>query len=234
MHFFLTDELTDPLVLRGDEHHHVSRVLRLKVGERILVGDGRGDVVEAVIEDVGREETRCRAEAMHRHFNEPFVEITLLQGVLKNPSKMDWLVEKGTELGMASFVPLITEYTIAQSVKTERLRKLAEAATKQCLRGRIPDIREAQSLREVLDRLDGTRLLAFHEQAPGHATPEALTLDERQLALFVGPEGGFSEPEIDLFRARGADILSLGPRRLRGETAAIAALARVGKMTDDK
>lgn len=229
--FLSTDITSDHIRIGGAEHHHLARVLRLAPGERILLGDGRGDVVEAVIEDVGREETRCRADVVHRQFNEAPVGVTLLQGVLKNPSKMDWLVEKGTELGMASFVPLITEYTIAQSVKTERLRKLAEAATKQCLRGRIPHIGETRTLPEVLDALGDTRLLAFHEQAPPDATLEALTLDERPLALFIGPEGGFSDAEIDLLRTRGAHILTLGPRRLRGETAALAALAKLnGKM----
>ncbi|MBR9974645.1 MAG: 16S rRNA (uracil(1498)-N(3))-methyltransferase [Bacteroidetes bacterium] len=228
MHYFLAPTISAPtIILTGPEHHHLFRVLRLKVGVRILVGDGGGDVVEAVIEDVGREETRCTAEAKHRRFNELPVEVTLLQGVLKNPSKMDWLLEKGTELGMTSFIPLMTERTVAHGVKTDRLRKLAEAATKQCLRGKIPDIGEARALPDVVDHLGGMRLLAFHEQAPGHATLEALTFDERPLALFIGPEGGFSDVEIDLLRARGADILSLGPRRLRGETAAIVALARV-------
>jgi 16S rRNA (uracil1498-N3)-methyltransferase len=231
MHYFITNELSQPLIIRGDEHHHLSRVLRLGVGDIVLVGDGRGDVVEAVIEAIDHGATRCRVLAVHARYNEPPVAITLLQGALKNPSKMDWVVEKGTELGMSSFVPLLSEHTVAQSVKTGRLRKLAEAATKQCLRGRIPDICDPLSFTEAVEVYASARVLMFHESAPLDATIETLALDERPLAVFIGPEGGFSEPEVDLLRSRGADILSLGPRRLRGETAALAVLARLnGKM----
>ncbi|MDX9760294.1 MAG: RsmE family RNA methyltransferase [Bacteroidota bacterium] len=232
MNYFLIPNLASPQILiQGDEHHHLSRVLRLRVGDTVLVGDGRGDVAEAVIEEVEQNVTRCRVLAVHEQFNEPPLEVTLLQGVLKNPSKMDWLVEKSTELGVTSIVPLMTEHTVAHSVKTDRLRKLAETATKQCLRGRIPDISDPLSLPDAIKNYAVSRLLMFHESAPVNATIEALELDERPLAIFIGPEGGFSETEVELLHSRGADILSLGPRRLRGETAGLAALARLnGRM----
>lgn len=237
MHLFITGDLTEPLVLRGEEHHHLSRVLRLRVGETVLVGDGRGDVAEAVIEEVEQNVTRCRVLAVHERFNEPPVEVTLLQGALKNPSKMDWLVEKATELGVTCVVPLMTEHTVAHSVKTDRLRKLAETATKQCLRGRIPDIIDPLSISDAVEKYAASRLLMFHESAPLDATIEALVLDERPLAVFIGPEGGFSSTEVDLLQSRGADILSLGPRRLRGETAGLVALARINgrfQITNDR
>jgi 16S rRNA (uracil1498-N3)-methyltransferase len=140
---------------------------------------------------------------------------------------LDWLVEKGTELGMTTFIPLLTEHTIARSVKIERLQKLAETATKQCIRGRIPLVRNPQHLSSAIGELRESRLLLFHESAPLDAVPERLILDERPLALFVGPEGGFSETEVTLLRDHGADILSLGPRRLRGETAGLVAMSRM-------
>jgi len=218
-------------------------------------------MAEAVIEEIGKDETRCRVTAVHERFNEPPVEVTLLQGVLKNPGKMDWLAEKGTELGMTAFVPLLTEFTVARSVKTARLQRIAETATKQCFRGHIPTVHEAQSFDDALRRLlpesgtadagvrplpesgpqdadidsrpecgeadAGVRLLLFHESAPLDAVPETLEFDGRPLALFVGPEGGFSLAEVASLRAHGADVLSLGPRRLRGETAGVVALARI-------
>ncbi|MFZ1730074.1 MAG: RsmE family RNA methyltransferase [Bacteroidota bacterium] len=228
MHLFLTNDISVTTVrINGDEHHHLSRVVRLRVDDTVYVTDGGGNAVEAVIEEIGHGETRCRVTASHENFNEPRVPVTLLQGVLKNPGKMDWLVEKGTELGMTEFVPLLTERTIARSVKIDRLQKLAETATKQCLRGRIPKIQSPISLAEAVQAQAGARLLLFHEDAPLDATPEALVRDGRPLALFIGPEGGFSNEEVELLRSLGADILSLGPRRLRGETAGLAALARI-------
>lgn len=233
MNYFLIPNLASlQILIQNDEHHHLSRVLRLRAGETVLVGDGRGDVAEAVIEEVEQNVTRCRVIALHERFNESPVEVTLLQGVLKNPSKMDWLVEKATELGVTSIVPLMTEHTVAHSVKTDRLRKLAETATKQCLRGRIPDISDPLSLPDAVDDYAASRLLVFHESAPLDATIETLVLDGRPIAVFIGPEGGFSSAEVDLLHSRGADVLSLGPRRLRGETAGLAALARLfGRMT---
>ena len=228
MHYFLIPILPKThILIQNEEHHHLSRVLRLRVGETVLVGDGRGDVAEAVIEEVEQNVTRCRVLALHEQFNEAPVAITLLQGALKNPSKMDWLVEKATELGVTSIVPLMTKHTVAHSVKTDRLRKLSETATKQCLRGRIPDICDPLSLPVAVEQFAASRLLMFHESAPLGATIEALVLDERPLAVFIGPEGGFSSAEVDLLHSRGADILSLGPRRLRGETAGLVALARL-------
>ncbi len=211
----------------GLEHQHLSRVLRLREGESVLLNDGSGSVYEAVIERIEREATFCRVEAKHDHFNEPSVPVVLLQGILKNPGKMDWIVEKGTELGMTEFIPLRTRRAVTLSVKTARLRNLAEAAVKQCLRAVVPEIRDALTMEEAQAALSAHRKLLFHETAPRDATPESLAFDDRPLALFIGPEGGFSDEEVESMRTLGADIVSLGPRRLRGETAAIAALARV-------
>ena len=226
MHLFLIDDIDQPVV-RGDDHRHLSRVLRLQPGDTLLLSQGDGRVAEAVILALDREETRCRTTAVHAQYNEPPVAVTVCQGILKNHSKLDWLVEKGTELGMHAFIPMHTERTIGKSVKTERLQHLAVAAAKQCHRGRTPAVRSAQHLTAIPGSMSGTRLLLFHESAEAEAVPEALTLGSEPIALFLGPEGGFSEEEVVLLRSHGAEVLSLGPRRLRGETAALAALTRV-------
>ncbi|MBR9978481.1 MAG: 16S rRNA (uracil(1498)-N(3))-methyltransferase [Bacteroidetes bacterium] len=229
MHLLFSATLTQPITrIEGEEHHHLHHVLRLNVGDALLLSCGDGRVAEAVIEEAGATETRCRLGVMHAAYNELPVPVTLLQGVLKNPGKVDWLVEKATELGMTDFIPLATARTISHRVKTGRLQKLVRAAAKQCLRGRIPCIHELHSLTEAMAVLAGTRLLVFHETASPDSTPESLAWDARPLAIFIGPEGGFEDDEIALLRSHGAEVLSLGPRRLRGETAGIVALARVG------
>lgn len=231
MHLFLLDDFSDP-TLRAEEHRHVSRVLRLQAGDAVLLSAGDGRVAEAAIVEVDREETRCRVTAVHEAYNEPPVEVTLCQGILKNHGKMDWLVEKGTELGMRRFLPLRTARCVAQSVRRDRLQKLAETAAKQCQRGRIPEVRNPLHLTAAPGGFDGARLLLFHESAPADAVPEALMLDARPIALLIGPEGGFDENEVAALREHGAEVLSLGPRRLRGETAGLAALTRVMAMIE--
>ncbi|MCB2205716.1 16S rRNA (uracil(1498)-N(3))-methyltransferase [bacterium] len=226
MHLFHTQSLSTP-VLRDEEHKHLSRVLRLREGEHVLLSQGDGRVAEAVVEVIGRDETHCRITELHEEYHEPPVQVTLCQGILKNHHKMDWLVEKGTELGMFSFVPLHTQRTVAKSVKSDRLQKLAATAAKQCQRGRIPSVRNATHLSSATAEYKASRLVLLHESADPDARPETLDWDHTPIALFVGPEGGFSEDEVALLRDHGADILSLGPRRLRGETAGIVALARL-------
>jgi 16S rRNA (uracil1498-N3)-methyltransferase len=229
MNLLFTSVLTQPTArLEDGEHHHLHRVLRLRTGDPLLLSCGDGRVAEATIEHSSDTETRCRLGTIHEEYNELPVRVTLLQGVLKQPGKVDWLVEKATELGMTDFIPLATARSIGRGVKSGRLGNIARAATKQCLRGRIPVIHRLLTLHEAISLLLDARLLVFHESAASDAVPEKLAYDDRPLAIFIGPEGGFDDGEIELLASRGADVLSLGPRRLRSETAGIVALARVG------
>ncbi len=231
MHLFLIDSdvLDGCVTVRGEEHHHLSRSARLREGDAVLLGDGKGMVYEATVAVVLRDETQCSVTRILPAFHEAPVAVHVLQGVLKNPAKMDWLVEKVTELGAASITPLLTEHTVARNVKCARLRKLAEEASKQCLRGHVPDVYDAREWTSAVAALReaDVRMLLFHEAADTARTPETLRYDARPLALFIGPEGGFSEDEVAQLLDCGAELLSLGPRRLRGETAAVAATARV-------
>jgi len=231
--FFVSNTSDTGLInVTGEEHQHLSRVLRLHEGDSVLLNDGSGSVYEAVIERLERDAACCRVIQINTRFNEPALPVVLLQAIMKNPGKMDWIVEKGTELGMTELIPILTQRSVRVSVKTSRLRNLAAAAVKQCLRAVVPVIREAVSLSEAVEVLGQHRLLLFHEAASLQSMPETLVLDDRPLALFIGPEGGFSDEEVEMLRGLGADVLSLGSRRLRGETAAIAALTRVLAQVD--
>jgi 16S rRNA (uracil1498-N3)-methyltransferase len=226
--FFVDDGIeNERILIRDTEHFHLSRVLRLREGDELLLNNRSGVVHEARIERIDRDETCCRILHTFHDFNEARVDALLLQGILKNPGKMDWLIEKGVEIGMNGCIPLITQRSIPSSVRTERLRRISETAVKQCLRARIPVISDAMDIQHALPLLTGHRMLLFHESAALDSIPELLVCDERPIALFVGPEGGFTDEEVATLVDAGAEALSLGPRRLRGETAAIAALARV-------
>jgi 16S rRNA (uracil1498-N3)-methyltransferase len=229
MNLFFSREFTATNSARvtGQEHLHLSRVLRLREGDLILINDLEGAVYNAVIHSIEKEATICTVKEKLRHFNEPQIPVILALAIMKNPGKMDWVIEKGTELGMSAFQPLLTVRTVPSSVKTARLRNLAETAVKQCLRSIVPTIHEALKLDQALLSVGKHRLLACHEGADAACTPERLIFDTRPVAVFVGPEGGFAEEEIKVFREHRADIVSLGPRRLRGETAAVAVLTRV-------
>ena len=229
--FFLDTAPVDgrTLVLRGDEHHHLARVMRMKAGERLLAADGRGTMYRAVIDRVAAEETHCSIEEVLPALNEPARHVTLVQAVLKNPGKMDWIVEKAVELGVSRILPVRTARTLAASDKSVRWNSIALAAMKQCGRCLCPPVAAVDVLPLALEALEGTVLLLCHEAAPVAATLER-ALDavsaEAPLALLIGPEGGFDAEEEALLRARGCMVVSLGTRRIRSETAAVAALAR--------
>jgi 16S rRNA (uracil1498-N3)-methyltransferase len=139
-------------------------------------------------------------------------------------TQTDWLVEKATELGVARLLPVITSRTIAERVRLERLEAIAIEASEQCGRTRLPDFAEPVSLRHLLEGRDEARTLYFADEAGGEWAPGAF---KRGPALLVtGPEGGFTDEERTAIRAAPNSIaVSLGPRILRAETAALAALA---------
>jgi 16S rRNA (uracil1498-N3)-methyltransferase len=151
-------------------------------------------------------------------------------GILKNPSKFDFLVEKATELGVHAVIPLRTERTIPRTAKSERWRKLALAAMKQCGRSFRPEVRELTTLAALIGESGHYDVkLVAHERAggegPGMPRPGDLTAPPKSVLILIGPEGGFSDEEVSLCRGSGFTTVWLGERRLRTETAAIASLA---------
>ena len=221
---------TTSVTIQGEEHLHLSRVMRKRAGEEVQVTDGRGKMFVCLVESVERDRTVCRIVSAFEEYNEAAFPIILIQSILKNPNKMDWIVEKAVELGVHEIATVTTEHSVTQTAKIDRLNKLAHAATKQSLRSRIPAVLEVQQFAAALARFQRRIVLFFDESADPGVTLEAVLAEldlGRGVVLCIGPEGGFSPAERDLALSGGAFAVSLGPRRLRSETAAVAALARV-------
>jgi 16S rRNA (uracil1498-N3)-methyltransferase len=214
--------------LEGDESRHLTRVRRLGPGAVVEVFDGAGWAASAEVIEVGKD----RVDLVVR--GEPLADrtaacrLTLATAVPKG-ERFDWLVEKATELGVERLVPIVTERSVVdpRATKLQRLRRLVVEASKQCGRNRLM----------VLDRpiawdlwlkepLLATQRLAAH---PGGAPPQVWTRARRggEVALAVGPEGGFTEDEIASARAAGWEIASLGTTLLRIETAGLVGCAAI-------
>jgi len=210
------------------------QVLRLQPGDAITLFhggiDGPGGEFEATVTRMGRSEVLARIGTHHAVEREAARAVHLLAGITAN-ERMDWLVEKATELGVASITPLLAERSVLK-LKGERADKklahwqaVAVAACEQCGRNRVPTLHPAQTLADWLQAppQDGQRLLLslrpgtqpLHAAAPGHTG----------LVFLSGPEGGLSGTEEDLALAHGFAPVTLGPRVLRAETAPLAALA---------
>jgi 16S rRNA (uracil1498-N3)-methyltransferase len=216
---------TEELVIDGGELRHMVQVMRAREGDEILVTDGKGSRFRAVIRAIAGSTARCRI--LSRENDGGGAEVVLGVGILKNPARFDFLVEKVTELGVTRIVPLLTSRTVPRHAKEERWQRLALAAMKQSGRSVLPHVAPLTPFAEFLAQIPphALRLLAD----PGTSRPGAQELlpgsGHSLLAFCIGPEGGFTPEEVSAASAAGFLAVSLGQARLRTETAAIAAAA---------
>jgi 16S rRNA (uracil1498-N3)-methyltransferase len=211
------------LTIEGDEFSHLTHVMRKQPGDIIRVADGVGTAYEVTITDMSKRSAQCVINATHHLLNEPGIDVTAGVAILKNSSKFDFIVEKLTELGVNTIVPITTERTIPRHAKSDRWRKLALAAMKQSCRCVLPIIRDLNSFSEYINssRQESLRILP-HEKVESPSLMNVVRGKEFQSGMLcIGPEGGFTDGEVALGERAGFVPASLGPRRLRTETAAI-------------
>lgn len=219
--------LTGSISVEGEQAHYLGRVLRLAPGDAVFLLDGRGSRCRAVILSIDRKRVMLEPGEVETLDTESALRITLVQGLPKG-EKMDWIVQKATELGVAAIAPVITERSqVRHGNSAERWRKIAVSAAAQSGRGVIPEILEPQTLGAFYRTHDSSeRGILFWE---GAATPlaNAITGWGRggNLCALVGPEGGFSADEAGEALKHGFVPASLGKRILRAETAAVSVAA---------
>jgi 16S rRNA (uracil1498-N3)-methyltransferase len=222
------------IALAKDQAHYLGTVLRLKPGERILLFNGNDGEWCAGLTAIGRKGAEARLEHQTRP-QENGPDLHYLFAPLKR-ARLDYMAQKATELGASALRPVITRHTMAERVKTERLRANAIEAAEQCGILRVPEVMEPEKLSKLLAAWDATRLLIFADESAPHASPiEALkTRRPGPLAMLIGPEGGFEREERAALLAKSFVLpISLGPRVMRADTAAVAALALVNAALGD-
>ncbi|MET0301980.1 MAG: 16S rRNA (uracil(1498)-N(3))-methyltransferase [Methyloceanibacter sp.] len=222
------------VALGKDQAHYLRNVLRLKQGDNLLLFNGRDGEWWAELGEAGKKEAQVRLDHQIRP-QEDGPDLHYLFAPLKR-ARLDYMVQKATELGASALRPVITRHTMTERVKSERLIANAIEAAEQCGILRVPEVMEPEKLAKLLDRWDeGRRLIFADEQAP-HVSPlEALkTLAPGPLAVLIGPEGGFEREERAALVAKPFVLpISLGPRVMRADTAAVAALALVNAALGD-
>ncbi|HEX2661120.1 MAG TPA: 16S rRNA (uracil(1498)-N(3))-methyltransferase [Polyangia bacterium] len=222
------NELTGPtLVLEGEPHRYLTRVLRLGAGATVELFDGEGGEVSATIERAGTRDLTLALGARRQVSLPATPPVTLLQG-LPRPERMDLVVQKAAELGAARVIPVRTARSAGdQPPRPERWEKIAREAARQCGRAQLLAISPTSSLGDALGSLEAETLgVVPWEDAPDAAPLHALvTGNPRAVAVLIGPEGGLTKEEVALATGAGFRVATLGPRILRTETAAIAALA---------
>ena len=223
------------VVLPDDEARHAVKVLRKQAGDEIVAVDGVGQWYRVRLDQVGQQRAAGTVLETRRGVGEPRYELTIGFGLIKNRNRFETFVEKAVELGVHRIIPLHTARTEKEGIKMERTRNIMIAAMKQCGRSRLPAVADPTALPMVLDGAAGDYLLMAHEQTEQSASvPAALDrapADARVL-LLIGPEGGFTDEEIAMARQAEGTMVSLGPRRLRAETAGVAAAVAVQQVLE--
>jgi 16S rRNA (uracil1498-N3)-methyltransferase len=238
--FFVSFGLTPATVgqtieLPAAAAHHAVRVLRLGVGDALTLFDGRGGEYAAALSSVERNGALARIDAFDPVGRESALPVTLAQAIAANDA-MDYAVRKAVELGASAIQPLVTERSAPMPPGDRGDKRLAHwngiaiAACEQCGRNRIPPVAAPMSWREWLAAWQGAGLVL----APAAPTSlAAMPPPTPPLAVAVGPEGGFSDREIEAARAAGFGAVSFGPRVLRTETAAVSALTAIQVLWGD-
>jgi len=222
-------------VLTGPTFHHAARVMRLRPGDLVTLFDGEGNEWIARVTRVGSQ--RLEAEILRAGSGaEAPIAVVMLQAVLKG-ERMDWLVQKCGEIGVARLIPMLTERTIARIppdralARRQRWQRISDSAAEQCGRSRPMVVEEITTLGQAAGGLAEADLgLVPHEGERSRGLRELLgdaDVRAKSVAIAIGPEGGFSEEEVGALTAAGGVCVSLGPRILRSETAALFAAAAV-------
>ena len=226
------------LVLPPDEARHATRSLRHGPGDEILVVDGAGRRHRVRLEQGGEDKTVGTILETEEGIGEPSYELTVGLGLLKKRSRFETFLEKAVELGVTRIVPMHTRYVEKETMREERARRILRAALKQSGRSRLPQLASPTAIAEVVEQVQAgafeQAFIAHRGEEEGNeaeGTPLTDALGEgaspSRLLVMVGPEGGFAEEEVSAVRQAGGRFVSLGPRRLRAETAALTASAAV-------
>ena len=230
MDWFFSEAVGQTQLISGEDAQHITKSLRMSVGEVITLCDKNRIQHLCRIERISTEGVLVRTVSECECTHEPTVEVTLYAALTKG-DKMESVIQKSVELGVHRIVPVLTSRCIsrpdpkASEKKRLRYQKIAEQAAMQSQRGIIPEVAGFCELRNAVKELDGAdKALMFYEGG-GIPLRQAVAEGDRKIAVFTGPEGGYEEAEVELLKASGASVVTLGKRILRAETAPLAVLA---------
>lgn len=223
------------VVLRGTMVHQIRDVLRMKPGDSIILLDNSGYAHQTELVTIDRDTVRARVVEKWKLETEPAARVTLYQGLLKG-QKFDWVLQKGTEIGVSAFVPVLAARCVignledVSEARIERWERIVVEAAEQAGRAALPHLSPPLMFAHACERAmqSGLTLIPW-EGEHTRSLREVLQAipKSKEINVFIGPEGGFTEEEIDAAQNRGLIAVSLGPRILRAETAGLAAASAI-------
>lgn len=224
MHVFYTPDITsNSYTLNEEESKHCSKVLRLNLGDVVHLIDGRGGLYEAEISAISKKNVQLRVLSQQNNFGKRNHHLHIAIAPTKNIDRLEWFLEKATEIGIDEITPLICERSERKIVKEERLEKVITSAVKQSLTAYHPQLNPTTSFAALMKQTSTAEKLIAHCLAGEKPFIQNLVQPHQSYLILIGPEGDFSPAEVDLALQNGYKAVSLGTSRLRTETAALAA-----------
>ncbi|MFZ1081387.1 MAG: RsmE family RNA methyltransferase [Candidatus Kryptoniota bacterium] len=213
----------DIITIDGNEHFHLARVLRLKVGEKIFATDGIGTTCLCIVRRIEKGKSICEVIEEYHNLNSSLRECCIGLSVLKPISKLEFAIEKCTELGASRLVLFNSERSKKASLRSDRLKSIVISAVKQSLQSKIPELAIEKDLENVASQsYVYEEKFVLHEKSNDMVNDYLLGLKKSSSVIaLVGPEGGFSDAEVDFLIGKGFKSFSVGKSRLKSETAAI-------------
>ncbi|MBU8879445.1 16S rRNA (uracil(1498)-N(3))-methyltransferase [Bacillus sp. FJAT-29790] len=236
-YFVENPAIDNRFIISGDDHHHIVRVMRMNEGDHIICVDPLNKSAICSIAEITDDHVRVNIVQWNEGSPELPIDITIVSGLPKG-DKLEWIVQKGTELGAHKFIPFISARSVVKwdekkaAKKVERWQKIAKEAAEQSHRTQLPEVMSPQNLKSLLKISEDFdfKLIAFEEEAKqGEASNLSKTLAKmkkgQSLILIFGPEGGLADHEVSILKESGFLACGLGPRILRTETAPLYALS---------
>lgn len=227
----------DVVVLDGESARHIGKSLRMKVGDMLTLTNGDGNDYGCQIEEVTKDTVTLKVCYKQASNSEPSCKVTIYQGVPKG-SKMEDIIQKCVELGVTKIVPTLTKRCVSRpdekgaGKKNVRYQKIALEAAQQSGRGIVPVIATQITLKQALAEDDSQVKIVFYEGG-GESLKTLVNPDVKSVSIYIGPEGGFEESEVELIEEKGGTRATLGPRILRTQTAPVASLSAIMLLTDN-
>ena len=230
------------IVITGADVNHIRNVLRMRADEEVLIADGQGAEYRCKLTDLGENEVRAQILWKLDGNAELASAVTLFQGLPKS-DKMDLIVQKCVELGVARIVPVSTKRAVVkldakkEQTRLKRWNTISESAAKQSGRGVIPEVSGVMSFEKALEEAKKLDVLLIPYERAEHMAETRRVMGSIQpgqsVGIFIGPEGGFEESEVEEAVAAGAQAITLGKRILRTETAGLAVMAMLGYLLEE-
>lgn len=226
MQLFYNERLTNgnsEILFDKEESRHIGKVLRKKEGDRLFITNGNGSIFEAQLLSVNPKQ--CLAKVLNIDKQRPLpYSLHLAVAPTKLNDRYEWFLEKATEIGISEITPIICDHSERKVIKHERYEKILQSAMKQSLKAYLPKLNGLVSFKEFISGVseNSHNFIAHCEDSEKQSLKSHLT-SEGKILILIGPEGDFSEKEIEMALKKGFDPISLGQSRLRTETAAVVA-----------